>query len=256
MESILNKYHEKKKQEEQSSDRFEKLIEDMLNKLDIMTFERVISKIVHDGYLISVNGITYKLPLKSINIVKELFKMFSEDNIRNPVKSFTDNIHICSFLEDVRPYNCYSSKCDDFLENVRPYPKKCHDFLKQCNDMIKQSINDKIVDLQNKKDRTSDEEALLEKSLKAMELITATCMESDSKYDDLQKQYKECTNQCNECMKQTCKEIINQQEEDDCTPEEKALLEKCLNSWQQIATDSCMDSDSNLKPKIIFRELF
>lgn len=178
MESILNKYHEKKKQEEQSSDRFEKLIEDMLNKLDIMTFERVISKIVHDGYLISVNGITYKLSLKSINIVKELFKMFSEDNIRNPVKSFTDNIHICSFLEDVRPFNCYSLK-----------------------------------------------------------------------YDDLQKQY-------NECMKQTCKEVVNQQKEDDCTPEEKALLEKCLESWKQIATDSCMNSDSNIKPKIIFRELF
>lgn len=189
MESILNKYHEKKKQEEQSSDKFEKLLEDMLNKLDIMTFERTISKIVHDGYLISVNGITYKLPLKSINIVNELFKMFSEDNIRNPVKSFTDNVYICSFLEDVRPY----------LKDVRPYPKECH---------------------------------------------------------NLQKQYKECTKQCNECMKQTCKEIINQQEEDDCTPEEKALLEKCLESWKQIATDSCIDSDSNLKPKIIFRELF
>lgn len=242
MESILNKYHEKKKQEEQSSDRFEKLIEEMLNKLDIMTFERVISKIVHDGYLISVNGITYKLPLKSINIVKELFKMFSEDNIRNPVKSFTDNVYICSFLEDVRPY---SSKCQDFLEDVRPYPKQCHDFLKQCNEMITQSIHDKIVDLQNKKDRTQDEEALLEKSLKAMELITDTCMDSNSKYD-------ECTKQCNECMKQACKEVVNQQEEDDCTPEEKALLEKCLNSWKQIATDSCIDDDT----KIIFHGLF
>lgn len=188
MESILNKYHEKKKQEEQSSDKFEKLIEDMLNKLDIMTFERTISKIVHDGYLISVNGITYKLPLKSINIVKELFKMFSEDNIKNPVKSFTDNIHICSFLEDVRPFS--------------------------------------------------------------------------SMYDDLKKQYDECTKQYNESMKELCKEVVNQQEEDDCTPEEKALLEKCLESWKQIATASCMDSDlnmdsdSNLKPKIIFRELF
>lgn len=253
MESILNKYSEKKKQEEQTSDKFEKLLEVMLNKLDIMTFERTISKIVHDGYLISVNGITYKLQSKSIDIVKELFKMFSEDNIRNPVKSFTDNIHICSFLEDVRPY---SSKCDDFFEDVRPYPKECHDFLKHCNEMIKQSINDKIVDLQNKKDRTSDEEALLEKSLKAMELITATCMESDSNYDDLQKQYNECMKQYNECMKQTCKEIINQQDEDDCTPEEKALLEKCLNLWKQIATDSCMDSDLNQNPKIIFHGLF
>ena len=58
-------------------------------------------------------------------------------------------------------------------------------------------------------------------------------------------------------MKELCKEVVIQQyeDEDDCTPEEEALLEKCLNSWKQIATDS-MDYDSNLKSKIIFRELF
>ena len=161
MESILNNYHEKKKQEEQYFDRFEKLIDVMLYKFDIATFERTISKIVHDGYVITVNNTTHELPSKSIEIIHELFKMFSEENIKNPVKSFTDNIHICTFIDDIRPYNCYSSKCTDFM--------------KRCNEMIKQSINDKIVDLQKKKDRTPEEEALLEKSLNVMELITSSC---------------------------------------------------------------------------------
>lgn len=103
-QTILNKYIEKKNQEEQFSNHFEKLLETLLNKLDIVTFERTISKVVADGYILSVNGVSYKLCPKSIDLVNQLYKMFSQDNIKHPISSYSDNNYICNFLEEQREY--------------------------------------------------------------------------------------------------------------------------------------------------------
>lgn len=96
------------------SAKFEELCKDLLEHNDINTFEKIISKIVHDGFLINVSGITCKLDNKSIELCNKMFVMFTGDNIKHPIKDYSKNDDILKFMENFKEpkltAECYPMK--------------------------------------------------------------------------------------------------------------------------------------------------
>lgn len=82
--------------------KFEELCKNLLEHNDINTFEKIISKIVHDNFLISVSGITCKLDSKSIKLCNKMFIMFTDDNIKHPVNDYSKNDDILAFMENFK----------------------------------------------------------------------------------------------------------------------------------------------------------
>lgn len=136
MEStILEKFATKKKQQEQQNEfskKFEQLVEKLLQKLDINVFERIISRIYVDKYIMSVSGISYKLDKKSINLVNKLVSMFSNENINAPM-DYSKNSDILAFMEEVNGEPVSSP----IVFDVRmPGSVKFTEFLKKYNNDI------------------------------------------------------------------------------------------------------------------------
>lgn len=100
--------------------KFEELCKNLLEHNDINTFEKIISKIVHDNFLISVSGITCKLDSKSIELCNKMFIMFTGDNIKHPVNDYSKNDDILAFMENFKesdyqpPKRSNTVKCGDY----------------------------------------------------------------------------------------------------------------------------------------------
>ena len=92
------------------SAKFEELCKNLLEHNDINTFEKIISKIVHDGFLINISGITCKLDNKSIELCNKMFIMFTGDNIKHPIKDYSKNDDILKFMENFKESDCNPRK--------------------------------------------------------------------------------------------------------------------------------------------------
>ena len=104
------------------SAKFEELCKNLLEHNDINTFEKIISKIVHDGFLINISGITCKLDNKSIELCNKMFVMFAGDNIKHPVNDYSKNDDILAFMENFKESDCNPRK--------RTNAVKCGDYRK------------------------------------------------------------------------------------------------------------------------------
>ena len=104
------------------SAKFEELCKSLLEHNDINTFEKIISKIVHDGFLINISGITCKLDNKSIELCNKMFVMFAGDNIKHPIKDYSKNDDILKFMENFKESDCNPRK--------RTNAVKCGDYRK------------------------------------------------------------------------------------------------------------------------------
>lgn len=104
------------------SAKFEELCKSLLEHNDINTFEKIISKIVHDGFLINISGITCKLDNKSIELCNKMFVMFAGDNIKHPIKDYSKNDDILKFIENFKESDCNPRK--------RTNAVKCGDYRK------------------------------------------------------------------------------------------------------------------------------
>lgn len=122
--SFLDAYMAAKKQSMKKqvdiAAKFEELCKNLLEHNDINTFEKIISKIVHDGFLINVSGITCKLDNKSIELCNKMFVMFTGDNIKHPINDYSKNDDILKFMENFKESDCnprkrYNAvKCGDY----------------------------------------------------------------------------------------------------------------------------------------------
>lgn len=81
--------------------KFEELCKSLLEHNDINTFEKIISKIVNDGHMINVSGVTCKLDATSIKLCDKMFILFSEDNTKHPI-DYSDNEDILKFMENFK----------------------------------------------------------------------------------------------------------------------------------------------------------
>lgn len=99
-ESLFDLYIAAKKRADISVE-FEKLCKNLLAHNDIDTFEKIISRIVNDGHMINVSGVTCKLDVASIKMCDRLFEMFSSDNIKHPI-DYSDNEDILKFMENFK----------------------------------------------------------------------------------------------------------------------------------------------------------
>lgn len=115
--SIFDTYMAAKKQAMKKqvdiSAKFEELCKNLLEHTDINTFEKIISKIVHDNFLINVKGVTCKLDSKSIELCNKMFIVFSGDNIKYPIRDYSGNKDILKFMENFKESKnteCYPLK--------------------------------------------------------------------------------------------------------------------------------------------------
>lgn len=147
--TIFEKFAAKKQEQEQEqqqeetfSKKFEQLVDKLLQTLDINIFERIISRIYVDQYMMSVSGITYKLDNKSRELVKRLVSMFSTTNVKHPM-DYSKNKDVLAFMEDVRGKSVPST----VVFNARmPGSLKFTEFLKKYNDIIQDNDSSDYYD--------------------------------------------------------------------------------------------------------------
>ena len=110
--SVFDSYMAAKKEAEKKqvdiSVKFEELCRNLLAHNDVNTFEKIISKIVHDNFMINVSGVTCKLDDKSINLCNKMFIMFAGQNIKYPINDYSKNDDILKFMENFKESNCQS----------------------------------------------------------------------------------------------------------------------------------------------------
>ena len=116
-DSFLNMYIAAKKKQVNIFAKFEELCKNLLRHNDINTFEKIICKIIQDGYMINVSGVTCKLDDKSVDMCNKLFEMFSPENKKNPLNYSKDD-DILKFMEN------YRGKKDNDIETPVKNDKK------------------------------------------------------------------------------------------------------------------------------------
>lgn len=118
MDYLIDLYKNKSKDNKNEIKFFNKFIEDMINNMDINDFEKVICKIINDNYIISINGISYKLNEDCRKCLNTLKNMFSMHNINNPVNDYSNNEYVCNFLENIKNTNVNTSRRNTTTTNT------------------------------------------------------------------------------------------------------------------------------------------
>ena len=133
MDSIFELYTTRKNAHKSvnSVNRFKKMIEDLINNMDIDMFERLITKIVNDCYIIKIDSIIYKIDDECVKLLKKMVTMFSENNIKHPIDDYSDNDIIRSFMIDIKENKYIKHHPDDIYKNI----PKSNNENNNCNDI-------------------------------------------------------------------------------------------------------------------------
>lgn len=122
MDSIINLYTTRKNAQKNIYviTRFKTFMEDLINNMDIDNFERLITKIVNDCYIIKIDSVIYKLDDECVKLLKQMITMFSENNLKHPVDDYSNNEIVRKFMIDIKE-NEYINHETVNTENKKQY---------------------------------------------------------------------------------------------------------------------------------------